>query len=102
MGVMATAARRCLGAPTAAPVTDNSVDLELLGTTISTPACGEAAFVADLRLAGALVTDGAIVPGDGNTLRAVLRGVTGSGSRSNDYADVLGPAGAQPPAPPGA
>jgi hypothetical protein len=97
MGVLATGGRRFFGAPTAAPVTDNSVDLELLGTTISTPACGEAAFVADLRLAGALVTDGAIVPGDGNTLRAVLRGVTGSGSRSNDYADVLGPAGAQPP-----
>ena len=97
MGVLATGGRRFFGAPTAGPVTDNSVDLELLGTTISTPACGEAAFVADLRLAGALVTDGAIVPGDGNTLRAVLRGVTGSGSRSNDYADVLGPAGAQPP-----
>ena len=96
-GVLATGGRRFFGAPTAGPVTDNSVDLELLGTKISTSACGGAPFISDLQLAGALVTDVSIVPGDGNTLRAVLRGVTGSGLRSNAYAGVLGPDGAQPP-----
>jgi hypothetical protein len=91
--VLAVGGRRFFGAPIAGPSTDNSVDLELLGTTIATPSCGAATLVADFRLAGALVSGASLVPGDGNTLRAVIRGVTGSGSRSNTYADVLGPTG---------
>ena len=95
--VLAAGGRRFFAAPIAGPTTDNSVDLKLLGTTITTPSCGGATSVADFRLAGALVSSASLDPGNGNTLRAVMRGVTGSGSRSNAYADVLGPAGAAPP-----
>jgi len=96
--VQAIGGRRFFAAPIAGPSTDNSVDLQLIGTTIATPTCGGASFVADFRLAGALVSGATLVPGDGNTVRAVMRGVTGSGSRSNVYADVLGPAGPVLPA----
>lgn len=91
--VLAAGGRRFFAAPIAGPTTDNSVDLKLLGTTITTPSCGGATVVADFRLAGALVSGASLVPGDGNTLRAVIRGVTGSGLRTNAYADVLGPTG---------
>jgi hypothetical protein len=91
--MLAVGGRRFFAAPIAGPTTDNSVDLQLLGTTIATPSCGAATAVADFRLAGALVSGASLVPGDGNTLRALMRGVTGSGSRSNVYADVLGPTG---------
>ena len=91
-GVLATGGRRFFGAPTALPVSDNSVELHLLGTLIVTPACGGA----DLRLAGALVGNAGIEPGSGNTVRAVIVGVTGSGQRANAFASVLGPAGPQP------
>jgi len=96
--VLAVGGRRFFAAPIAGPTTDNSVDLHLIGTTITTPSCGGATVVADFRFAGALVSGATLVPGDGNTLRAVIRGVTGSGSRSNAYADVLGPTGPVPPA----
>jgi hypothetical protein len=92
-GILGTGGRRFFPSPTAGPTTGNRLDLTLLGTTISTPSCGGAPFVADLRLAGALVTNPTLVPGDGNILRAVIRGMTGSGPRSNVYADALGPAG---------
>ena len=97
-GVLATGGRRFFASPTAGPTTDNTVDLELIGTTVTTPSCGGASFVRDFRLAGALVTSASLVPGDGNTLRAVMGGVTGSGLRSNVYADVLGPTGPVIPA----
>ena len=77
---------------------ENSIDIELVGTTVSTPSCGGAPFVADFRLAAAQVLDASLIPGDGNTVRVLIRNVTGSGSRSNVYTDVLGPAGPQPPA----
>ena len=96
-GVNAAGGRRFFAAPTAGPTTGNSVDLKLIGTTITTPACGGASLVADLRLAGAFVA-GAFAPGDNNTLRAVIHRVTGSGSRANVYANVLGPAGPVSPA----
>lgn len=91
--VFAAGGRRFFGLPTAGPSTDNAADLELIGTIISTPSCGGGTLVADFRLAGAIVSNASLVPGDGNTLRAVIRSVTGSGVRSNMYADVLGPAG---------
>ncbi len=96
--VSAAGGRRFFGAPIAEPTTDNSVDLQLIGTGIATPSCGGASFVADFRLAAATVTGTSLVPGDGNTLRAVIRGVTGSGSRANVYADVLGSTGPVSPA----
>lgn len=91
--ILAVGGRRFFASPIAGPTTDNSVDLALIGTTISTPACGGPLPVADFRLAGALVSNASLVPGDGNRLRAVMRGVTASGPRSNVYANVLGPTG---------
>lgn len=87
--ISAIGGRRFFASPTAGPTTGNSADLKLIGTTISTPSCGGASFVVDFRLAGAAVPNTSLVPGDGNTLRAVIRGVTASGARSNVYADVL-------------
>ena len=81
--------------PVHGPANDNSIDLELLGTTISTPSCGGASFVADLRLAAA----GSSATGEGNSLRAVIRRVTGSGPRPNNlFGDLQAPSGALPPA----
>ena len=94
--IHATGARRFFAAPLAGPSEGNSIDLELLGTTIVTPACGGADFVADIQLSGAFTADESTIPGEGNTLRAVIRGVTGSGVRSNFYTDVLGPNGPLP------
>lgn len=95
--VLATGSRRFFGPPMAGPSTDNGLDLALVGTRISTPSCGGAPFVADLDLAGAFAGSDALFPGDGNTLRAVIRGVTGSGPRFNEYANSQGPSGALPP-----
>jgi hypothetical protein len=91
--ILAVGGRRFFAAPVAGPSTDNSVDLALIGTTISTPACAGTLPVADFRFAGALVPNTSLVPGDGNVIRAVIRGVTASGPRSNVYANVLGPTG---------
>jgi hypothetical protein len=96
-GVLAAGGRRFFAAPIAGPTSDNRVDLKMIGTTITTPSCG-ATPVADFRLAGALVSSASLIPGDGNSLHVVMRGVTGSGSRSNVYADVLGPTGPVAPA----
>lgn len=96
--VLATGARRFFASPTAGPSTDNRIDLALLGGTISTPSCGGAPFAADLDLAGAFAANDALFPGDGNELRAVIRGVTGSGPRFNQYANAVGPSGPLAPA----
>ena len=95
--VLATGSRRFFPLPIAGPNTDNSLDLELLSTRISTPSCGGASFVADLDLKGAFSATDDLFPGDGNTLRAVVRGVTGSGPRFNRYANAAGPSGSLPP-----
>jgi hypothetical protein len=92
LGILATGGRRFFGLPTAGPSNDNSIDLDLLGTVISTSSCGSA-IVTDFRVAGALVTNATLTPGDGNVVHVVMRGVTGSGTRTNFYADVLGPTG---------
>ena len=96
--VLATGARRFFGSPIAGPSTDNRLELTLLGGTISTPSCGGASFAADLDLAGAFAANDALFPGDGNQLRAVIRGVTGSGPRFNQYANADGPSGPLAPA----
>lgn len=97
-GVFAAGGRRFFAAPTAAPVSDNSVTLEMLGTTISTPKCDASVVVSDLQLMGALVANPSLTPGDGNTVRALILGVTGSGARANVFADVAGPSGPLTPA----
>lgn len=96
--INATGARRFFPSPTAGPSTDNSIDFKMLGGTIATPTCAGAQDIADLHLAGALSANAALVPGDGNSLRAVITGVTGSGTRFNQYGDAVGPAGPLPPA----
>ncbi|MEO8194916.1 MAG: hypothetical protein ABI681_13780 [Gemmatimonadales bacterium] len=92
-GILASGGRRFFGLPTAGPVTDNTIDLELIGTDLSTSSCGGASFVTDFRMAGALVTNASLTPGDGNTVHAVIRNVSGSGTRTNFFVDALGPAG---------
>lgn len=94
--VLATGSRRFFPSPIAGPSTDNSLELKLLGTRISTPSCGGAPFVADLVLAAANAPFDALFPGDGNELRAIVRGVTGSGPRFNRYTDAEGPSGPLP------
>ena len=94
-GILATGSRRFFPLPSAGPSTDNQVDLELLGARISTPPCAGAPTT-DISLAGAFAGAEGLVPGDGNGLRAVVRGVTGSGSRSNQYAHAQGPSGSLP------
>jgi hypothetical protein len=98
IGVLGTGTRRFFAAPTAGPSDDNSVNLKLLGGRISTPSCGGAPFVADLDLSGAFAGDDGLSAGDGNSLRAVIRDVTGSGPRSNAYSHSNGPSGPQAPA----
>ncbi len=95
--ILGSGGRQFFASAAGGPSSDNVLDLQLLGTTITTASCAGVASV-DFRLAGALVSNGAIVPGDGNTLRALFRGVTASGVRANVYADVLGPTGPQPAA----
>jgi hypothetical protein len=88
--IQASGSRRYFGAPVAGASTDDTLDLELLDATLATPSCGSAQAVRDLDLKGAFSASDALAPGDGNTLRAVIRGVTGSGQRSNLYADAGG------------
>jgi hypothetical protein len=108
--VIATGGRRFFGASLNAAPRDNSIDLQLIGTTISTPVCAHAssrpiqstagiptvrdAVVGDFRLAGAWVDKDGFDAGDGNRVRVELRNVTGSGARVNFYsntANAFGP-----------
>ncbi|WP_310568894.1 serine/threonine-protein kinase [Gemmatimonas sp.] len=112
-GVIATGGRRFFAEPLNAAPTDNHIELQLIGTTISTPACEDGdgttaldntagipaarkVVVADLRLTGAAAEIDRLHPGDRNTVRVELRGVTGSGRRSNRYIDEGGPLGELP------
>jgi hypothetical protein len=86
--IVGTGGRRFFGLPNSPAVNDNTMELELINATISTPSCGGV----DFRLSGAASGNASLNPGNGNVLRAVFRGVTGSGTRANIYADALGPA----------
>jgi hypothetical protein len=88
-GVWMVGGRRFFAAAEA--TNGNSADLELIGAIINTPSCSGASV--DLRIAGAMTGSASLVPGDGNTVHAVIRNVIGSGLRSNVYANVLGPSG---------
>ncbi|MDQ3082342.1 MAG: serine/threonine protein kinase, partial [Gemmatimonadota bacterium] len=100
-GVLATGSRRFFDAPLNAPPTGNHIDLQLIGTTISTPSCASVSrrastsgisaaepAVGDLQLIGGWVKYQGLAAGDGNTVRVELRNVTGSGTRSNQYASA--------------
>ncbi|MFN2316492.1 MAG: serine/threonine-protein kinase [Gemmatimonadales bacterium] len=105
--VHATGSRRFYAAPLNPAPSGNHIDLQLIGTTISTPSCADVGInantsgvaaarrggVADLSLTGAWVENTALAPGDSNTLRVEFRGVTGSGQRANKYLHAGGAAG---------
>jgi len=112
--VLATGGRRFFAEPLNAAPTDNHIDLQLIGTTISTPACADRdsvnsfdnsmsvpaarrLTVADLRLTGAASENDRLHPGDRNTVRVELRGVTGSGLRANRFLNEGGPSGVLAP-----
>jgi hypothetical protein len=108
--VYATGSRRFFSAALNAAPAGNHVDLQLIGTTISTPSCGvihrggnatviaeeDLEAVRDLLLVGGWVKNAGLAAGDSNTIRAELRGVTGSGVRPNEYAHVATPLGPIP------
>lgn len=109
-GVLATGSRRFFAAPLNAAPRGNHIDLRLLGTSISTPTCAplrpsenttgipaaQLVSVRDLELIGGWVQNEALPAGSGNTVRAELRNVTGSGTRSNRYAHVAASSGPLP------
>ncbi|MEO6331705.1 MAG: serine/threonine-protein kinase [Gemmatimonadaceae bacterium] len=109
-GVFATGSRRFFAAPLNAAPSGNHIDLRLFGTRISTPSCASlrrsenttgipaARLVSarDIQLIGAWVQNETLAAGDGNTVRAELRNVTGSGARSNKYDHVAASSGPLP------
>jgi hypothetical protein len=82
--VLATGSRRFFNAPVNGPSNGNGIDLQMIGTSLVTPPCGGA----DFKIVAAATT-GNYWPGDGNHVRALLHGVTGSGARANTYANTL-------------
>jgi hypothetical protein len=90
-GIQSAAARRL--SAQSAPLDDNHVDLRLQGTRIVTPGEGDADFVLQAALSetGQAGGPGEFAAGDRNVLRLQMSGVTGSGSRRNIFADVVGP-----------
>jgi hypothetical protein len=105
--ILATGSRRFFQEPLNAAPADNSIDLQLTGTSVSSPSCAravagdsstEAAVGADFRLFGAWADNATMHVGDRNTLRAEFRNVRGSGPRANSYAHVFAAVGAMPTA----
>ncbi|HYW31148.1 MAG TPA: serine/threonine-protein kinase [Gemmatimonas sp.] len=106
-GVLATGGRHFHSEQLNGAPTDNRIELRLIGTTISTPTCSGAQTaskgqnqgvpptrgaltVADLSVTGAAAHRDELQPGDRNTVRIELRGVTGSGDRANSFHDERG------------
>ena len=108
--VLATGSRRFFAAPLNQAPTGNRIDLQLIGTRISTPSCApigtggymtdlpseQVVKIGDLELVGGWAKNAALPAGDGNTVRAELRGVTGSGTRANRYANAAAFSGPLP------
>jgi hypothetical protein len=84
VAIYARGAMRFFGPPLSGPSNDNQTSVQLHGTRL------DSVFV-DLWLFGAESTSQTLAPGDGNGLRVLARGVTGSGARDNFYADAIGP-----------
>jgi hypothetical protein len=95
--ILGIGGRRFFGPLVAGASSDNKLELELIDATLSTPSCGGAEFVRDLDLQGARSDVDGLAPGDDNRLHAVIRGVTGSGLRFNNYANAAGPSSELPP-----
>jgi hypothetical protein len=74
------------------PSSDNSVDLRLQGLTLQTPDTADAAdLVLHAARSGVGLGEAEFSPGDGNTLRVLVRNASGSGDRQNAYGIVHGP-----------
>lgn len=103
--VLATGGRSFYASSLNPPPKDNHIELQLIGTTISTPSCppvrrlvgarGTAAaaderseYVRDFRLIGSEIVNEGADTGEGNSVRAELRGITGSGKRANRFANA--------------
>ena len=103
--ILATGGRSFYPASLNPPPQGNRIDLQLIGTTLVTPSCptvrrvvdapGAAVGtderteeVRDLRIVGAEIVNEGADPGEGNTVRLELSGVTGSGTRANRYANA--------------
>jgi hypothetical protein len=91
VGVAAAAAKRHSLA--SGLISDNDVELHLVGLEVTTERAGNS-IPADFALFGARA-DGTYIPGNGNRLRVLMAGVTGSGPRRNLYADEFGSSGPQ-------
>ena len=87
-GILAVGGRRWNS--TTGLSSDNRVDLNLQGLVIATVGTG----AADWKLHAAETGGGFLenLPGNGNSIRVVARGITGSGARLNSYRNVFGPA----------
>jgi len=109
--VYATGSRSFFASPLNASPSGNHIDLQLIGTTISTPSCRtvrpeaspSSAYGADfldtskdLLLVGGWLNHSELAAGDSNSIRAELRGVTGSGARPNVFANVATTSGLVP------
>jgi hypothetical protein len=86
--VLGTGSRRFFDDALNAPPVGNLLDLQLIGATLETASCPARTRVSDLDLAGAAVQENVLNAGDGNVLRVELSDVSGSGLRSNRYADT--------------
>ena len=80
LGIVAIGGQRYLEG--SQPSSSNRVELDLHGLSVQTTT---EALAADLVLFGARSFVNGVPPGDGNTLRLVLRKSTGSGPRANAY-----------------
>jgi hypothetical protein len=81
VGVVAIGGQRYLAG--SGPSSSNRLEMELRGLRVQTTT---EPLATDLRLFGARSFVNGVPPGDGNTLRLVLRKSTGSGPRANAYA----------------
>jgi hypothetical protein len=79
LGVVAIGGQRYLAG--SGPSSSNSLEMSLHGLRVQTTG----ALAADLVLFGARSFVNGVPPGDGNTLRVLLRQSTGSGPRANRY-----------------
>jgi len=78
-GIAAAGGRRI--SALSAPISSNSVEMNLLGTRV-------VSTTADLRLSGARSLVSGVFPDEGNTLHVVVHQATGSGPRTNVYVDA--------------
>jgi hypothetical protein len=87
VGVIGRGGVRSFPLPLAGPSSDNTLDLQLHGTTFD---AADGGSLADLWLWGAQPPADDVSTGDRNLVRVLARGVSGSGAGPNIYTHVLG------------